>query len=207
MHLRHLQFRDRAGRVGAIWTGHRDANLRGGFITLSPPQNNGGPMNYGASFPARDVSGDEDRPRRLGRRRTGRAAASREPQDPKQSSSAQRVQLDFVQELNHNALRAGGENQEIEGLISSYELAFRMQGELPKLMDTSPESAATLRCDGIDDRAGGGGAGREASVPRRRTERFGRQCCSRAGSLKPVCGSSKSRSAGVDHPPQPQWMR
>src|SRR4029079_10073847 len=45
---------------------------------------------------------------------------------------------------------AGGENPEIEGLISSYELAFRMQSELPKLMDTSRESAATLKMYGID---------------------------------------------------------
>ncbi len=71
--------------------------------------------------------------------------------NPKQSMTAQRVQLDFVQELNQNALAAGGENPEIEGLISSYELAFRMQGELPKLMDLSKETAATLKLYGIDD--------------------------------------------------------
>jgi hypothetical protein len=79
--------------------------------------------------------------------------------NPKLTMDAQRKQLDFVQSLNQNALDAVGENPEIEGLISSYELAFRMQGELPKVLDTSKESAATLKLYGIEG-GGGGGFGR-----------------------------------------------
>ena len=38
-----------------------------------------------------------------------------------------------------------GESPEIDGLIESYELAFRMQGELPKVLDLSKETATTLK--------------------------------------------------------------
>jgi len=86
------------------------------------------------------------------------------------------VQLDFVQQLNQNALASGGDNPEIDGLISSYELAFRMQGELPKLMDTSRESAATLKLYGIDDRDGGGGGPGGFGPRGGGASGFGRQC-------------------------------
>jgi uncharacterized protein (DUF1501 family) len=90
--------------------------------------------------------------------------------------NAQRVQLDFIQELNQNALTAGGDNPEIDGLISSYELAFRMQNELPKLMDLSKETAATLKLYGIDERAGGGGGFPGMGGPQGGAGGFGRQC-------------------------------
>ena len=53
------------------------------------------------------------------------------------------MQLDFVQELNRGTAESLGENPEIEGVIESYELAFRMQGELPEVMDLGKETAAT----------------------------------------------------------------
>ena len=49
----------------------------------------------------------------------------------------------------------------VEGVIESYELAFRMQDAMPELMDTSDESQATLAMYGAD-----GGP----------TENFGKQC-------------------------------
>jgi hypothetical protein len=155
--------------------GTENQNLPG-FITISPPQNNGGPANYGASFLPAMYQGTK-----IGRGGFGGGFGPGAQQqvanirNPKQSLTAQRKQLDFVQSLNQTALETGGANPEIEGLISSYELAFRMQGELPKLMDTSKETAATLKLYGIDDRTSsapafpgmgpGGGAGT-----------FGRQC-------------------------------
>jgi hypothetical protein len=136
--------------------GTENQNLPG-FITISPPRGNGGPQNYGASFLPAMYQGTK-----IGGGGFGGFAARGQQQvanikNPKQTTVAQRKQLDFVQSLNQNALDATGGSSEIEGLISSYELAFRMQGELPKLMDLSSESAATQRMYGIETRGGGGG--------------------------------------------------
>jgi uncharacterized protein (DUF1501 family) len=50
---------------------------------------------------------------------------------------------------------------EVDGVIESYELAFRMQGKLPGVMDLTQESAETGKLYGLDDAA---------------TADFGRQC-------------------------------
>jgi hypothetical protein len=160
MHCGIFQFpRPSLGAWVLYGLGTENQNLPG-FVTLSPSPGNGGPVNYGASFLPAMYQGTK-----IGRGGFGGGFGAGGQQqvanlkNPRQSASAQRVQLDFVQELNRNALVTGGASAEIEGLISSYELAFRMQGELPKLMDLSRETAATLRLYGIDERAGGGGPG------------------------------------------------
>jgi hypothetical protein len=159
MHCGIFQFpRPSLGAWVLYGLGSENANLPG-FITLSPPQNNGGPVNYGSSFLPAMYQGTKIGRGGFGGGVPGGAQQVANLKNPKQTMSSQRVQLDFVQSLNQNALEAGGDNPDIEGLISSYELAFRMQGELPKLLDTSKESAATLKMYGIDG-AGGGGGGR-----------------------------------------------
>jgi hypothetical protein len=155
MHCGIFQFpRPSLGAWVLYGLGTENANLPG-FITIAPPQNNGGPVNYGSSFLPAMYQGTK-----IGRGPFGgpNAQAVSNLNNPNQSRQAQRVQLDFVQSLNENALEAGGDNPGIEGLISSYELAFRMQAELPKLMDLSKESAATLKLYGIE----GSGAARPA---------------------------------------------
>jgi hypothetical protein len=177
MHCGIFQFpRPSLGAWVLYGLGTENANLPG-FITLSPPGNNGGPVNYGASFLPAMYQGTK-----IGRGGFGGGFGGPGGQqqvanlkNPKQTATAQRVQLDFVQELNQNALAAGGENPEIEGLIGSYELAFRMQGELPKLLDTSNETAATLRLYGIDG-GRGGAAGGMGGGPGGGGGGFGRQC-------------------------------
>jgi hypothetical protein len=67
-----------------------------------------------------------------------------------------------VQSMNRDLL-AQTANPEIEGVIESYELAFRMQGELPRVMDLSKEPASTLAMYGV-----GSGASP--------TNDFGKQC-------------------------------
>jgi hypothetical protein len=176
MHCGIFQFpRPSVGAWVLYGLGTENQNLPG-FITLSPSAGNGGPVNYGASFLPAMYQGTK-----IGRGGFGGGFGPGAQQqvanlkNPKQSASAQRVQLDFVQQLNQNALDAGGANPEIEGLISSYELAFRMQGELPKLMDTSRESAATLKMYGLDERGGDAG-GFPGMGPRGGPGGFGRQC-------------------------------
>ena len=66
-----------------------------------------------------------------------------------------------MQQLNRAKLEREGHQPGVEGVIESYELAFRMQDALPELMDLSGESKETLDLYGIDGSA---------------TDNFGRQC-------------------------------
>jgi hypothetical protein len=175
MHCGIFQFpRPSLGAWALYGLGTENANLPG-FVTIGPPQNNGGPANYGASFLPAMYQGTKIS-------RSGGFGGASNPQvsnlkNPKLTPTAQREQLDFVQSLNQNALEAGGDNPEIEGLISSYELAFRMQGELPKLLDTSTETAATLKLYGIEGgRGAGGGMGGGFGPRGGGAGGFGQQC-------------------------------
>src|SRR5207244_5746499 len=62
---------------------------------------------------------------------------------------------------NRDRLSHDKVNSELEGVIESYELAFRMQTAVPKIMDFKGESPSTLASYGI-----GSGA----------SDNFGRQC-------------------------------
>ena len=63
--------------------------------------------------------------------------------------------------MNREMVARNQKNTELEGIIESYELAFRMQREVPRLMNLSTESQATLSAYGINEKA---------------TDDFGRQC-------------------------------
>ncbi len=67
-----------------------------------------------------------------------------------QTRSAQRRQLDFIQSINREKLRSQKFSPQIEGVIESYELAFRMQDALPDAMDLSDETDSTLAMYGAD---------------------------------------------------------
>ena len=69
--------------------------------------------------------------------------------------------LDLLQAMNRAHLERAGGDDRIEGVIESYELAFRMQAAAPKLTDLSGESKATLALYGINEKP---------------TDDFGRQC-------------------------------
>ena len=73
----------------------------------------------------------------------------------------QRAQLDLLRGMNERRLAADQVNSELEGVIDSYELAFKMQFAVPSLMDLKGESAALLQSYGIGNPV---------------TDDFGRQC-------------------------------
>ncbi len=54
--------------------------------------------------------------------------------------------------MNQEKLAHDQSNPELEGTIKSYELAFRMQGEMPKVMDLSQESETTKKLYGMESR-------------------------------------------------------
>ena len=200
MHCGIFQFpRPSLGAWVLYGLGTENANLPG-FITLSPSGGNGGPVNYGASFLPAMYQGTKIGRGGFGGGGPGGAQQVANLKNPKQTAAAQREQLDFVQQLNNNALETGGENPDIEGLISSYELAFRMQGELPKLMDLTTESAATQRLYGIDARGGAGGGGMGGG-PGGGGGGFGRQCLLARRLVEGRCAVRRSDDGRVGPPP------
>ena len=119
-----------------------------GFITIDA---NIGPDNYGSSFLPAVYQG------------TAINAGSKSPIPNLKSPIAlekQRENLDFLRDLNGHQL-GNSENSRLEGLIESYELAFRMQTSVPNTIDISKESQQTLQKYGINDKA---------------TAKFGKQC-------------------------------
>jgi hypothetical protein len=66
------------------------------------------------------------------------------------SLAQQREQLNFLQKLNREHLIRAGADDQIEGVIESFELAFRMQTEAPELTDLSKEPKHILELYGVD---------------------------------------------------------
>jgi hypothetical protein len=83
---------------------------------------------------------------------------------------AQREQVDLIQRLNRERLRREKEDRELEGVIESYELAFRMQAEVPELVDLSDEKKATLEMYGVGQEPTDGFA-RQCLLARRLAEK------------------------------------
>jgi hypothetical protein len=154
MHCGLFQFsRPSLGAWVLYGLGTTNENLPG-FVTINPPRTNGGAANYASSFlPAVHQA------TRIGG--TGQVSNLR---NARHSASAQRAQLDYLQQRNRGTAAALGGNPEIEGLISSFELAFRMQAELPELLDLSGETRETLALYG---------AGREPEANARPRGLFG----------------------------------
>jgi hypothetical protein len=73
----------------------------------------------------------------------------------------QRAQLDLLAKLNEMDLQKYPGSSELAARISSYELAYRMQGCAPEAVDVNRESEATRKLYGMDDKT---------------TEPFARQC-------------------------------
>ncbi len=156
MHTGNSQFvRPSLGAWTLYGLGTENKNLPG-FMVLSPQTGFGGAQNYGSAFlpaiyQATPVRGSS-------RGGTGQITNIRNPRVPR---DRQRIQLDLVQGLNEERLKQDQVNPAIEGVIESFELAFRMQSEVPQLMDINKEPAAVREAYGVSNRA---------------TASFGRQC-------------------------------
>ncbi len=125
--------------------GTENQNLPG-FVSITPPSGFGGAQNYGSSFlPAIYQGmplGSDNRP----------IARAQVPNIQVQGNAAdQRAELDFIQSMNRQKLAADPSQHELKGVIESYELAFRMQSEMPAVLDLSKESKATQELYGIGE--------------------------------------------------------
>jgi hypothetical protein len=136
--------------------GSENQNLPG-FVSIAPSAGNGGPRNYGNAFLPAIYQGTA-----LGRA-GGRAseATIRNLTHPYLPLTAQRRQLDLFQELNAEQLQKTPGDTEMEAVINSFELAWRMQGSAPEVLDLSRESKHTQDLYGIGQKD---------------TDNFGRQC-------------------------------
>lgn len=133
-----------------------------GFVSIAAPP--GQSQHYGSAFLPAIYSGTSIGRSGLGGMRNTMArggASVPDIKNPRLTSKQQRQQLDLIQSLNRDKLNRESYQPEVEGIIESYELAFRMQDALPQLMNVSDESEKTLRMYGAD-----GGE----------SEAFGRQC-------------------------------
>jgi hypothetical protein len=136
--------------------GTENENLPG-FITICPTLAHGGVNNWGAAFlpawcqgtPIGNASVPADKALVKHIRNTGVSAA------------AQRRQLDFLARMNREHLALAGPDAALEGRISSFELAYRMQSTMPEAQDVNGESEATKKLYGMDQPV---------------TANFGRQC-------------------------------
>ena len=136
-----------------------------GFIAIKPTGRNGGAQNYGSGFlPAACQAtriGNEGQP--IAQARISNI------KNLNLDANAQRLELDLIQAMNHDVIASERVHPGVEGVIESYELAFRMQGKLPGVMDLSAESAATKALYGLDDPATGD-FGRQCLLARRFVE-------------------------------------
>ena len=113
----------------------------------------GGPNDWGAGFMPASYQGTLFRS-------TGDPIVDLEPPEG-MSREEQRARLDALARLNEIDMEKYPGNSELAARISSYELAYRMQGCAPEAIDVSLESEATRKLYGLDEEL---------------TEPFGRQC-------------------------------
>ena len=150
------------------WTvyglGTENQNLPG-FLSINSDFSAGGAQKYGCAFlPSATAGtainswggGDSSIP-------TPSLKDFRIPhtKNPTYSTKEQREQLDLLQALNRKRLARDESNPALEGIIQSFETAFRMQAELPDLLNVDQEPAHILERYGINTQP---------------TDNFGRAC-------------------------------
>jgi hypothetical protein len=67
------------------------------------------------------------------------------------TAGSQEAKLALAKKLNQGVVSRLGSSSEIDALLASYEMAYRMQSAVPELADLSGESAATRELYGFDD--------------------------------------------------------
>ncbi|MCG6155899.1 DUF1501 domain-containing protein [Rubinisphaera margarita] len=143
--------------VGAWATyglGTENQNLPGYVVMTELALPQGGPTNWSNGFLPPHYQGTRLRPE-------GSPILDLVPPQYK-SRAHQRRALDELSRMNANYQSSLGiEDQKLNARMDSYELAFRMQTEVPDVIDLSQETASTIDMYGLNDAE---------------TSTFGRQC-------------------------------
>jgi hypothetical protein len=128
-----------------------------GFVTIQPSMGNGGPRNFGNAFLPASYQGTA-----VGR--AGVSATEAKIRNLKNSvltRAEQLKQLEALRRINAAQMTNRGGDAELDAVVNSYELAWRMQQNVPDILDLSQEPEHIQRMYGI---------GQE------KTDDFGRQC-------------------------------
>jgi hypothetical protein len=127
------------------------------FVTICPTLAHGGVNNWGSAFLPAHCQGTP-----IGNASLASSAAQvKHIRNSRLTTEQQRKQLDLIAAMNRDHLNVVGKDQALEGRLSSFELAFRMQSTMPEVQDLSEETGAMQKQYGIDDPV---------------TQDFGRQC-------------------------------
>jgi hypothetical protein len=124
--------------------GSENANLPG-FVSIGPSLANGGPRNYGSAFLPAVYQGTA-----IGRAGMPARELAFGNIVPGRPPAPARQQFDLQQALNGAQLKQAPGEQELEALVSSYELAWRMQTQAPAVADPARETQATRDLYGFD---------------------------------------------------------
>lgn len=137
--------------------GTENQNLPG-FIQLQPSDTKGGPRNYSTAFLPSVFQG-------TALSRAGKPIDQMtidHIRNPELSPEDAAGRFQLMQQLNQAQLRRRSQKDaQLGAVIRSYELAWRMQGNAPSILDLSRETAATQKSYGIGQKE---------------TDAFGRQC-------------------------------
>ncbi len=129
-----------------------------GYVTINPPPNFGGAVNYGSAFLPAHYQGTKINDNGF----LPNLKAQTHP-------DLQRRQLDLIQSMNRRLGERPDAPDELEGIIQSYELAYRMQGKVPELLELSHEPKHVLDAYGVADGPQGSFA-RQCLMARRLSE-------------------------------------
>ena len=133
------------------WTNYglgTENNNLPGFVSIGPAMGNGGPRNFSNAFLPAAYQGTP-----VGRAGIpAKEATIRNLVDFQNNPAQQREQYELLRQLNaEQAERMPGDDK-LEAVISSFELAWRMQNNAPDILDLSQESPSTLEMYGIGEK-------------------------------------------------------
>ena len=127
------------------------------FVTLQPSSSKGGPRNYSNAFLPAIYQGTA-----IGK--AGQSAndvALRNVENTLLSSTEQERRFNLLKSLNSAHLKERPSDDQLEAVVESFELAWRMQMNAPETFDLKDESDSTKRLYGIGEK---------------HTDDFGKQC-------------------------------
>jgi hypothetical protein len=133
--------------------GTENQNLPG-FLSINPDFSAGGARKYGCAFLPSATSGTAINSWGGGDSKIIPPALKDfeipHTRNKAYSRREQREQLDLLQSLNRSRLARDESNPKLEGIIHSFETAFRMQTDLPTLLNVDREPAHVLKRYGVN---------------------------------------------------------
>ena len=112
-----------------------------GFVTIDP-LSDGGAINYGSAFLPASFQGT---------RLSSGGGGVPDLSNGRLSDAQQRKQIEFIQKANRKMLTGDPGNPELEGIIQSYELAYKMQTSVPEVLDLDKKPQHIRDMYGLDD--------------------------------------------------------